>query len=247
MPFKIWSKAKMSLLAAVCFAIVLTPPVRCQTVAISPALHNKDVVELFRTGISTETVVAEIRSAETNFDTSAASLKKLKDANIPEPIIVAMVESSARKGGAAPAATLSYDESGHVKIYRPRSVWGFGLINAVFVDNVQVVNLSYGRRCSVRLPPGRHEIRTDDMSSPITLDVQKGKEYYIRLDEIPVPDVWSPALTPLNGDGRLTLLGPEEGSGKYELERPVEEDRRKVKDMFDADSDPSVQKSESKR
>lgn len=246
MAWKIWSKAKMCLLAAVCFAIVPTPPVRCQTVDISAALHNRDVVDLVRTGISTETVVAEIRSGETDFDTSEASLKKLRESNIPEPIILAMVESTVRKGAPAPAATLSYDESGHVKIYRPRSVLGFGLINAVFVDNVQVVNISYGRRCSIRLRPGRHEIRTDDMSSPITLDVQKGKEYYIRVDELPIPDVWAPVLTPLNGYGRLALVQPEEGSGKYELERPVEEDRRKVKEMLDSDSETSLQKNESK-
>jgi hypothetical protein len=244
MAFKIWSKARMYLLAAVCFAVVLTP---LQSAAISPALRNKDVVELFRTGISTETVVDEIRSSETNFDTSAASLKELKDANIPEPIILAMVESSARKGAPTSVASLPYDEFGHVKIYRPRRVLCVALIDSILVDNVGIVNIASGRHCSIRLRPGVHEIRTDDMSSPIYLDVQKGKEYYIRVDVAARPNLILPVVTPLNGVGWLTLVEPEQGSGEYELERPVEEDRRKVKDMLDTDSEPSLQKNESKR
>ncbi len=239
MALKIWSKVKMCLLAAVCFAIVVTPPARCQTVDISPALHNKDVVELVKTGISTETVVAEIGSTETDFDTSEASLKKLREANIPEPIILAMVESAARKGAPAPVATLTYDESGHVKIYRPRQIAYLPLFNSIFVDNVGIVNIANGRRCSIRLSPGRHKIQADDMW-PIYLDVQKGQEYYIRVDEIPLPG-------PVNGHGMLTLLRPEQGSGKYNRQRPVEEDRRLVKEMLDSDSETSLQKNESKR
>jgi len=242
MAFEVWSKAKRCLLAAVCFGVVLTPLVRCQSVAISTALHNKDVVELVKTGISTETVVAEIRSAETEFDTSAASLKKLSEANVPEPVIGAMVESSARKGEPASVASLAslpYDEFGHVKIYRPRQIAYLPLFNSIFVDNVGIVNIANGRHCSLRLRPGMHKIQADDNGSPIYLDVQKGKEYYVRVDEVPLPSL-------VNGYGMLTLLRPEQGSGKYKRQRPVEQDRRLAKGMLDADSEPSVQKSEPK-
>jgi hypothetical protein len=127
-----------------------------------------------------------------------------------------------------------------VKIYRPRQIVYLPLFNSIFVDNVGIVNIANGRHCSVRLLPGVHKIQADDNGTPIYLDVQKGKEYYIRVDEIPLPG-------PLNGYGKLTLLRPEKGSRKYERERPVEEDRRLAKEMLDADPEPSLQKNESKK
>jgi len=63
--------------------------------AASAALTNKDVVEMFKAGLTADVVVAKIKSSETNFDTSPAALADLKAANVPDDVILAMVKGPA--------------------------------------------------------------------------------------------------------------------------------------------------------
>lgn len=56
-------------------------------------LTNKDVVELVKMGLSSDVIVAKIKNSSSNFDTSLAALQELKAANVPDPIILAMVEA----------------------------------------------------------------------------------------------------------------------------------------------------------
>lgn len=60
------------------------------------ALTNADVVDMLKGGISQEIVIAKIRAAECDFDTSPAALKGLKATNVPDPVILAMVEAPSR-------------------------------------------------------------------------------------------------------------------------------------------------------
>lgn len=60
--------------------------------ATTVELTNKDVLEMVRSGLATEIIIAKIRSSKTNFDTSATTLTELKDARVPDAVIMAMVQ-----------------------------------------------------------------------------------------------------------------------------------------------------------
>ena len=66
-------------------------------------LTNKDVLDMVGAGLATEIVVAKVKSSPKNFDTSAAKLAELKAANVPDAVIMAMLDT-APETAAAPAA-----------------------------------------------------------------------------------------------------------------------------------------------
>lgn len=56
-------------------------------------MTNKDVMDLLKSGLSAEIVVAKIKSSKTNFDTSTTALQEMKAAGIPEPVVLAMIQA----------------------------------------------------------------------------------------------------------------------------------------------------------
>ena len=58
-------------------------------------LTNKDVLEMLKVGLATEIIVAKIKTSPTRFDTSAATLAELKEAKVPDAVIMAMVQPAA--------------------------------------------------------------------------------------------------------------------------------------------------------
>jgi hypothetical protein len=52
------------------------------------------VIELVKAGLSSEVILAKIKSSNTNFDTSPAALKELKSANVPDTVILAIVQAT---------------------------------------------------------------------------------------------------------------------------------------------------------
>lgn len=70
------------------------PAVQTQEAAAGSELTNKDVLAMLRSGLSTEIVVAKIKASPGKFDTSSAGLTELKSFNVPDPVILAMVEKS---------------------------------------------------------------------------------------------------------------------------------------------------------
>ena len=57
-----------------------------------PSLTNSDIVAMVKAGIGIEVVVAKIKTASCSFDTSPTALKELKDAGVPDALILAMVQ-----------------------------------------------------------------------------------------------------------------------------------------------------------
>lgn len=57
-------------------------------------LTNKDVLEMLKAGLSHEVLVAKIKSSPNRFDTSPVALQELKNANVPDAIMLAMVQAS---------------------------------------------------------------------------------------------------------------------------------------------------------
>jgi hypothetical protein len=59
------------------------------------ALTNKDVLEMLKAELSQEVVIAKIKSSNCRFDTSPDALKALKTSNVPNAVILAMVQAPA--------------------------------------------------------------------------------------------------------------------------------------------------------
>ena len=75
--------------------------VKPQTVAAS--LTNKDVLEMLKSGLPADVVVAKIKSSSTSFVTSPGALSELKAANVPDPVILAMVNGPSTSAAVVPA------------------------------------------------------------------------------------------------------------------------------------------------
>jgi len=198
------------------------------------ALSNQDVVDLVKTGLSPDIIVAKIRTSTNQFDTSTAGLKGLKEAGVPDSVIVAMVDPSNKTAAPAdaPKTAASSSDSAHVRIYRPKLLPGSGFNPSIFVDDKEVFRLVNARRCSVRVGPGPHTITSDDKSSKIQIDAKGGQEFYISVQELPGGF--------LKGRGKLTLMSNEQGKPEYQLEKPLDEDKKVAKEMIEEDSDTSA-------
>lgn len=66
-------------------------------------LNNKDVSDLSKAGLTSQIIVAKIKSAATEFDTSPAALQELKAAGVPDEVILAMVQAGSGNTASAPA------------------------------------------------------------------------------------------------------------------------------------------------
>jgi len=70
-----------------------TPNLSAAAVVDSTVLTNKDILDMQKTGLPPEILVAKIKSSRCNFDTSPASLQALKTAGLGDSVILAMVEA----------------------------------------------------------------------------------------------------------------------------------------------------------
>ncbi len=120
------------------------------------ALTNTDVLEMLKSGLSSEIVVAKIKTSPSKFDTSPAALQELKTANVPEAVMLAMVQAADTKpdNSSAPATNA---EAVEVKVpdgtpleielmsnvssatAKEGDIVDFTIVNPVIVNGVTVV------------------------------------------------------------------------------------------------------------
>jgi hypothetical protein len=112
----------------------------------------------------------------------------------------------------------------HLRIYRPHRDMNTTFEPSIFVDNMQIIRITNGSHCTIKLTPGSHRIASDDKSSAITLVAKPGAEYFIRVDEV----TGFP-----KSRGKLTLVAPEQGAPEYKLVQPLDDKHRIVKDMIE--------------
>jgi hypothetical protein len=79
------------------------------------ALTNRDILDMSKTGLSSDILVAKIRSSACSFDTSPTALQTLKTASLEDKVILAMVEAPVGHSD-APVATTSAIPPGSAKI-----------------------------------------------------------------------------------------------------------------------------------
>ena len=71
---------------------------------IASALTNKDILDMVGAGLTAEVVIAKMKLSKCNFDTSPDALKALKAANVPDAVILAMVQAPVDSGAASVVA-----------------------------------------------------------------------------------------------------------------------------------------------
>ena len=83
---------KLPLTVSILFAVIFSVSTMAQT-----ALTNDDVVKLLKAGLSTNVITAKIKSTSGKYDTSVEALARLKADNVPEDVILAMIEANTPK------------------------------------------------------------------------------------------------------------------------------------------------------
>jgi hypothetical protein len=64
-----------------------------QQSTIQGPLTNADVVGMVKAGLNVDIIIAKIKVTSCSFDTSPTTLKELKDAGVPDSVILAMVQA----------------------------------------------------------------------------------------------------------------------------------------------------------
>lgn len=77
--------------------------------AAGAKLTNKDVLEMLRAFLAPAVVIAKIKSSPTDFDTSPTALQELKAVNVPDDVILAMVQASAIPATLSPTGTAALE------------------------------------------------------------------------------------------------------------------------------------------
>lgn len=80
------------------------------------SLQNEDILKMIEVGLSAEIIVAKIKTSACKFDTTPATLQTLKSANVPESVIMAMVQAPVGVPGNAVTALSDTSTRVDVKI-----------------------------------------------------------------------------------------------------------------------------------
>lgn len=164
-----------------------TSRVQQQAQITSAPMSNKDVVELVKTGLSTDIITAKIKASTTHFDTSTVALQELKIAGVPDAVILAMVQAPAPASGntsieTTSAAVNTGDAKALVYVYRKKNFNSRNMQPSVYVDDVEVARMDDGKFFIVRLDPGKHNVEVNKGHSGAEIDMKAGERYYFRID-----------------------------------------------------------------
>jgi len=193
--------AVMSLAFGATLAFSYTAIAQSKEQAQPAALTNQDVMSMVKAGLPADIVVAKIKASPGDFDTSPATLEKLKSESVPDSVILAMVDASSKTSkSAAPAPTNHSNAVKEVPPGKPRvyvsdsQSWlmagGFGASNGVAAgatsggSSPQTVELikTFGQRCP-------QAIVTDDRdkaSFVVLFDRESFKSVLARRDKIAI-------------------------------------------------------------
>jgi hypothetical protein len=130
------------------------------------ALTNQDVTSMIKAGLPADIVVAKIKASPGDYDTSPATLEKLKSDGVPDSVVLAMVEASGKTNNSIATSPTGKSDavngipSGKPRVYVTDSqswsmVGGFGASNGTAAgatrggSSPQTVELikTFGERC----------------------------------------------------------------------------------------------------
>jgi hypothetical protein len=101
-----------------------------------------------------------------------------------------------------------------VYIYRYKLSVGTSAHPTVSCDAFPVVRIQNGRVYSMKVSAGRHSFTTTDDPTGILVDVESGKEYFVRID--------FPPNAKFRGDARPVSVAPEQGRMETLPLRPLD-------------------------
>ena len=127
------------------------------------ALTNKDVMDMIKSGVTADVVVAKIKSSETNFDTSPGALADLKAANVPENVMLAMVKgptgATAAAGPVVEGTEVSVPDGTEIEIQLKTNASGeelkvgdvvdFTVVRPVQINGVTIFEKDAGARARI--------------------------------------------------------------------------------------------------
>jgi len=154
----------------------------------SPTITNADVVEMHSAGFSAEVIVAKIRASHCDCDTTPAALAKLKSAGVSEQVILAMIGGqsslSSVVGLEVPTNNPTKADRATLHFYRERALSASARKMPIYIDEIQVADLVNGRQFSMVIDAGKHVFRCRTKPEAIKLEIEPGKEYYLRAEFI---------------------------------------------------------------
>lgn len=120
-----------------------------QSASQSPPLTNADVLRMAESKLAPELIVEKIKSSPCDFDTSPAALRALKDAGVPDSLLLVMVMSpkcapplSRRVPVAVPVGTVVELETAYTinsQLVRTGDAVSFRVVNPVVVEGQVVI------------------------------------------------------------------------------------------------------------
>lgn len=196
-----------SLIVSVALVISLSPVFAGQPLRVSSQngqqkptadeiLTNRGILDMLKGGLSSEIIIAKIQSSQCNFDTSPAALNEMKTAGTSDAVILAMVkaEKPRDKNGiptipmSQPSQSGKSDASsreqtkGVIHFYRERAYVGSLRKMPIYVDEIKIADLVNGRFFTTELDPGKHVFRCQTKVEAIEVQIEPGKEYYLRAE-----------------------------------------------------------------
>lgn len=136
-----------------------------ETQTSATPLSNQDILEMLKSGISTEVIVAKIKSSTTKFDTSPEALQELKKANVPDAVVLAMVQPSTDTAVAATSSanttpvTINVPDGTEIEIQLQNNLSGqeakvgdlvdFTVVRPVIVNGVTIIEKDASARARV--------------------------------------------------------------------------------------------------
>jgi hypothetical protein len=104
--------------------------------------------------------------------------------------------------------------TGTVHIYRYKLTVGQAAHPTVSCDAFPVARIQNGRVYTMHVSPGRHSFATADNATGIDVDVESGKEYFVRIDYPPNAS-FAVRASPV-------LVAPEQGRKEISKIRPLD-------------------------
>jgi hypothetical protein len=101
-----------------------------------------------------------------------------------------------------------------VHIYRPKLSVGTAAHPTVSCDMFAIAKIQNGRVYSLKVSAGRHSFTTTENQTGIMVDVESGKEYFVRID--------FPPNATFRRDASPVLVSPEQGRMETLKLRPLD-------------------------
>ena len=192
-------------------------------------LTNQQILEMAKAGLSAEIIVAKIEGSSCEFDTSPPALTEMKTAGVPDAVILAMVKGEKRSdkeatpvppspgpGTAQASGTSGVEETKAVAhFYRERAYVGSLRKMPIYVDEVKIADLVNGRFFITHLDPGKHALRCQTKDEAIQVQMEPGKEYYLRAELI---------QTFAKNHWRIVQVEKEQGRADIQRLKPLDPD-----------------------